>query len=146
VLSSSTYSVTNLHIGSDFDYRSSYIFQVRARDGATVDGTKHVLSTITKTVEMQKGLPIFDWGENDFNVNVPIIIGSGTVGVPSGVLKRFENGVWIGNAAPISDEGSFVAKDGYHGFFVDTDQCKVYVVSGKNMQNVYTGDAIAKFG
>lgn len=146
VLGSSSYTVTNLSVGDDFDYKASYIFQVRAKDGAIVDGTNYTLSTVTKTVEMQKGLPIFDWGENDFNVNVPIIIGSGTVGVPSGVLKRFENGVWIGNAAPISDDGAFIAKDGYHGFFIDTDHCKVYVVSDNNMQNVYTGDTIAKFG
>lgn len=146
VFGSSTYTVTNLSIGDDFDYKSSYVFQVRARDGAIIDGTRYTLSSVTKTVEVQKGLPIFDWGEHDFNVNVPIIIGSGTVGVPSGVLKRFENGVWIGNAAPISDSGVFIAKDGYHGFFIDTDHCKVYVVSDNSMQNVYTGDTIAKFG
>lgn len=72
LLGSSKYTVSNLSLGEDFDYRKSYVFQVRARDGATVNGTDYTLSTITKTVEVQKGVPIFDWGENDFNVNVAL--------------------------------------------------------------------------
>lgn len=53
-----------------FDYTSSYIFEIRAIDG---DGTI-VLSTVTSTVSVQKGYPVFDWGESDFNFNVPITI------------------------------------------------------------------------
>lgn len=73
-LGSSKYTVTNISLGEDFDYKSSYVFQVRARDGATVDGTSYTLSTVTKTIEVQKGIPIFDWGENDFNVNVALML------------------------------------------------------------------------
>lgn len=74
VLGSSKYTVSNLSLGEDFDYKTSYVFQVRARDGATVNGTSYTLSTVTKTVEVQKGIPIFDWGENDFNVNVALML------------------------------------------------------------------------
>lgn len=70
VLGSSRYTVTNLSLGEDFDYKTSYVFQVRARDGSS----SYVLSTITKTIEVQKGIPIFDWGENDFNVNVALML------------------------------------------------------------------------
>ena len=73
-MGSSKYTVSNLSLGEDFDYKQSYVFQVRARDGATVNGTNHVLSTVTKTVEVQKGVPVFDWGENDFNVNVALML------------------------------------------------------------------------
>lgn len=76
VLGSSKYTVSNLSLGEDFDYQTSYVFQIRARDGATVNGTSYTLSTVTKTVEVQKGIPIFDWGENDFNVNVALRLGN----------------------------------------------------------------------
>lgn len=49
-----------------FDYTSSYIFEIRAIDG---NGSV-ALTTITNTVTVQKGLPVFDWGENDFRFNV----------------------------------------------------------------------------
>lgn len=74
VLGSSKYTVTDFTLGEDFDYKSGYVFQVRARDGATVDGVNYTLSTVTKTIEVQKGIPVFDWGENDFNVNVELML------------------------------------------------------------------------
>lgn len=47
----------------DLDYRNSYIVRVDA-----ADAIKNVF-TNSKTL---KAIPIFDWGENDFNFNVPI--------------------------------------------------------------------------
>lgn len=75
-LGSSQYTVTDISLGESFDYKSSYVFQVRARDGATVNGETHTLSTVIKTIEVQKGIPVFDWGENDFNVNVALMLGN----------------------------------------------------------------------
>lgn len=69
-LGTSKYTVSNLSLGDEFDYKTSYVFQVRARDGTS----SYVLSTVTKTIEVQKGIPIFDWGENDFNVNVALML------------------------------------------------------------------------
>lgn len=54
-----------------FDYRSAYVFRFIVTDG---DGT-HVCSTVTKEITVGKGVPVFDWGENDFRFNVPIKIG-----------------------------------------------------------------------
>jgi hypothetical protein len=56
----------SVSLGSSFDYQQSYDIQVRVTDGA--NGT--TLSTVTKTVQLQKGIPVFDWGEDDFNINV----------------------------------------------------------------------------
>lgn len=53
-----------------FDYHLDYEFQVRAMDGAN----SYVLSTVTKTVYVTRGVPIYDWGENDFNFNVPLML------------------------------------------------------------------------
>ena len=66
-----TYSSSTISLGDEFDYRDSYVFQVQAYDGA--NGT--TLTTVTKTVTLQRGIPVFDWGESDFNFHVPIKIG-----------------------------------------------------------------------
>lgn len=53
-----------------FDYHLDYDFQVQAYDGA--DG--HTLSTVNKYVTVSRGIPVFDWGENDFNINVALML------------------------------------------------------------------------
>lgn len=45
------------------DYQSKYTFQARSIDK---------LATITTAPKALKTKPIFDWGENDFNFNVPV--------------------------------------------------------------------------
>ena len=49
------------------DYKSSYTVQVRAKDAIYSDGTA------IKDL-MVKVFPVFDWGEDDFNFNVPVTI------------------------------------------------------------------------
>lgn len=55
----------------DFDYRKEYQFQIKASDGSA-DTTKSRLSEVVKVLNVAKGIPVFDWGENDFNFNVPV--------------------------------------------------------------------------
>ena len=53
-----------------FDYRLDYNFQVQVCDGAG----GYTLSTVNKYVPVNRGIPVFDWGENDFNVNVALML------------------------------------------------------------------------
>lgn len=53
-----------------FDYHLDYEFQIRATDGAG----GYTLSTVDKYVTVNRGIPVFDWGENDFNVNVALML------------------------------------------------------------------------
>ena len=62
-----------------------------------------------------------------------------------GLLKKFWNGFWLGNSAPRDLNGEFNGMVGASGIFVNTETGKTYVVDGTNMQNVYTGAAVAKF-
>ena len=62
-LSGNTYSFTTSMSG--LDYMSSYTFQAKAVDK---------LLTITTPEKTVKSIPVFDWGENDFNFNVPVNI------------------------------------------------------------------------
>lgn len=71
-IGTSSYSTSSaISLGSDFDYQQSYNFQVQAYDGA--NGT--TLTSVTKSLTLQRGIPVFDWGENDFAFHVPIKIG-----------------------------------------------------------------------
>lgn len=75
VFGTSTYrSSADISIGDDFDYHADYVFQVRVTDGGTVNGTNYTLSSVTKIVNVKRGIPVFDWGENDFNVNVALML------------------------------------------------------------------------
>lgn len=63
-----------------------------------------------------------------------------------GLVKKFQDGLWIGNSLPANDQGLFEAKVGYNGIFFKFEDNTAYVVKDTNMKNIYTGAAIAKFG
>lgn len=62
-----------------------------------------------------------------------------------GLIKKFWNGFWVGNSAPKDEYGTFTGVAGASGIFINTTNGKTYVVDGTNMQDIYTGAAIAKF-
>ena len=53
---------------SGFDYRTTYVFQCRAVDKLATINTKEVPF---------KALPVFDWGKDSFQFNVPVVFGAG---------------------------------------------------------------------
>lgn len=55
-----------------FDYKVGYEFEVEVSDGAKIGEESYTLSTVRKKVNVNRGIPIFDWGESDFNVNVTL--------------------------------------------------------------------------
>ena len=64
---------------TDIDYTSAYSFELRLEDAVYADnGYRNALYA---TVPLAKGIPIFDWGEDDFAFNVPVKIdGDLTIG------------------------------------------------------------------
>lgn len=63
-ISSSTYKqASTITIGTSFDYLTTYNVEFEAVDK---------LATIKKTVVVKPGIPVFDWGKNDFVFNVPV--------------------------------------------------------------------------
>lgn len=63
-----------------------------------------------------------------------------------GLVKKFTNGLWIGNSVPADDQGTFTPMTGYNGIFFKFSDNTAYVVKDTDMKNIYTGAAIAKFG
>jgi len=76
-----------------------------------------------------------------------IQLGSGSgASADYGLVKKFSDGLWIGNSEPEDESGDFAAKTGYNGIFFRFSDNTAYIVNGKTMKNIYTGAAIAKFG
>ena len=61
IISGNNFSVTISLTG--YDYRKSHTFDMEIADR---------LQRQAKTVVLERGIPVFDWGENDFNFNVPV--------------------------------------------------------------------------
>ena len=57
-------------LDDEFNYQKEYPFQVQAIDGTS----EYPLNTVTKNITVPRGISVFDWGENDFNFNVPVMI------------------------------------------------------------------------
>lgn len=87
-------------------------------------------------------------GYTDNNIDYPFLrLGQGDGTDNSvGLFKKFSNGVWVGNAAPQKTNGYFEAKVGYNGIFFNFNENQAYIVHDKTMKNIFTGDAVAKFG
>lgn len=60
-ISADAYSV-NMQI-SGFEYQKSYDFRLVAKDKTR---------TLTQDINLSRGVPVFDWGKDDFNVNVQL--------------------------------------------------------------------------
>ena len=100
------------------------------------------------TVYSKDAIQVIKIGFPDGYTSYPyVLLSSGTnTDEQSGIVKKFANGLWMGNDAPAKAYGEFVPRAGYNGFFISFVDGKTYVVNGTDMQNVYTGESIARFG
>lgn len=70
---------------SGLDYEKTYTFTVTVSDK---------VSSVTKTVPLGRGIPVFDWGQNDFYFNVPVYM-------DGNLLKGLGTPVDNGDAVPL---------------------------------------------
>ncbi len=123
---------------SGFDYQKAYVFQARAMDR---------LSAVPSSEKAVKSVPVFDWGENDFNVNGTFKINS--TGMADFVVDQGASGGWeyrkwnsgIGecwrNGIALYDENSSVAPGvvytnsiAFPFYFVSEGWCASFVPNG----------------
>lgn len=80
-----TYNNNTYHLETiltGFNYGDAYTFQCRATDK---------LNVVTSTQYIVKMLPVFDWGESDFNFNVPVNINADKLNMHNEtILQRSE--------------------------------------------------------
>lgn len=75
-------AVVNL---TGLDYRKSYTFQARAAD----EVYENYIATVERVI---RTLPTFDWGEGDFNFNVPVSVSNVDKGLTEPVVYPIERG------------------------------------------------------
>lgn len=78
-------------------------------------------------------------------IDYPYIIFGSSETASVGLIKKFYDGIFFGNSVLKDAVGEFAGAEGVAGFFVSTVENKAYVVAGTEMQNVYTGEAVARF-
>lgn len=86
----SNYTATTQFTG--LPYTSAYDIEFVVSDALHSGSIEQV---VTKVDEIRRGIPIFDWGENDFNFNVPVTFSAGYSGEgsSSGGGTGYEYGV-----------------------------------------------------
>ena len=88
--SGNTYTATLALPG--LDYTQAYSIRIRVRDSIhQYDGA--LAEPVYRNTEISKGIPVFDWGEDDFRFNVPVELDSGAF-----AAGAFKTGVklWYG--------------------------------------------------
>lgn len=56
-------------LGNSFDYTKEYDFEMVATDK---------VGSVTMSARVTQGIPVFDWGKNDFQFNVPVYLAGGS--------------------------------------------------------------------
>lgn len=133
-----------------FVYDGTGVF--RSDDGKTyieIQGNELVLYSSRSGANVDKLRIGFITGRNPADtadVDYPYILlgNTGNEG-GGGLIKKFWNGLFIGNSYAKEASGNFAVQDDYAGFFVNISTGKSYVVQDGEMKDVYTGAAIAKF-
>lgn len=133
-----------------FVYDGTGVF--RSEDGQTyieIDGNELVLYSSRSGSNVDKLRIGFITGKNPAgteDVDYPYILlgNTGSEG-GGGLIKKFWDGLFIGNSYAKEASGKFTAQDSYAGFFTNISTGKSYVVQDGEMKDVYTGAAIAKF-
>lgn len=116
---------------SGFDYTKAYKVHTVVKDK---------LLTVEKTVILKQGIPVFDWGRNDFQFHVPVYIQGQLVEVPQ-VLFTSTGHAGSDGDIELSEAASnfeyleifFNGADGYHG-----NSLKVYNPQGQRVCLVVT--------
>lgn len=68
---------------TDLDYTQAYTMETIVTDK---------LASVTKNITIGKGIPVFDWGEENFNFNVPVTISGSPL--LDYVIEQGTSGIW----------------------------------------------------
>ena len=136
------------------DYQQPYDIRVRAQD-QIYKYNGPLANAVYHNISLNKGIPLFDWGENDFNFNVPITRSTDSKILklcyePGDTLTQEENIVYAGlitgstknlyffiplekpvAAASVIVEGTVIGR-GVNGYINGTDgtTSQIYLTSG----------------
>ncbi len=118
-----------------FDYRKAYVFQARAVDALAEVFTQECAA---------RSLPVFDWGEQDFNVNGELMVNHIPVGEYVKNPTEYDGDIVIDQDFAAYDNCVFNGRVTINGKFVRMNNCTFYetvTVNGAHVQlkNIYIG-------
>lgn len=80
------------------------------------------------------------------NADYPyVVLGDSSGDGNAGLIKKFYDGLFIGNSHALNATGNFSPKSDYAGIFINTNDGTTSVVEGTKMKSLYTGLSVAKF-
>lgn len=88
---------------TDKDYTQSFHINVLVRDALTRAG---------KSTTLKKGIPVFDWGESDFQFHVPVQLKSGLSPMGQNTVMGESGYLFTGNADDIKDNAFLLTGEG----------------------------------
>ena len=77
---------------SGLPYTNAYRFQIRLDDEVYTDAKGYRDAKYVTNIYLSKGIPIFDWGEEDFRFNVPVYMLNGPLA--DYIIEETDTGVW----------------------------------------------------
>lgn len=109
----------------------------------TLSGNEFVLYSRIGNSEYDRFIPIARMGftEDSEGVDYPyFLLGNeeSTKSNLTGMLKMFDNGIYLGNSVPKGTVGEFKGQEGAAGMFVDVINGKNYLVEGLKMNSAFT--------
>lgn len=60
------YTTSEVSLGEEYNYQKIYDFKIRITDSTGVE------NAVIQDIQTLPAIPVFDWGEKDFNFNVPV--------------------------------------------------------------------------
>lgn len=115
---------------TELDYTQSYPVEVTAADA---------LSTVTKTLTIQTGQPVFDWGQKDFRFNVPVYFPGNTGALQGRDIDDLVPGAYcITTDCPV-DTGLGVVQVGalVDIPYLDNQNCRLQLIFPRDSTDVY---------
>ena len=100
-------------------YTQAYSIRIRVTD-AIHEYEGPIAEAVYRNTEISKGIPVFDWGENDFRFNVPVFVGDNSY-----APGAFEPGVkmWFGSVRIAPTEANAITSEEItlpYGYFTET--------------------------
>ena len=134
---------------TDLDYTKAFPIMVFATDK---------LMTTTKKLPIQKGIPVFDWGENDFNFNVPVTIQGNTISciaeqgqVEDWTYRKWSDGIlelWCNSTAEFENGYVLASEELVYPFVMTNAICGIGTVNsyGGNSADALPWNAKLAYG
>lgn len=114
---------------TSFGYKENYEFQIQVQDG---DGTT-ALSSITLTIPVLNGQPVYDWGANDFRFNVPVFFTAGCGGMVTLWKNESPNSEFA--AQTISVNG-ICDEEAYPYIIITSQRSSVFMANSRGATNL----------